>query len=192
MATVEKPRIKDVDYDKLTPAGRLFLDHRRSISGAFDITEIDLRCYPNGNLGLCHDDLKFPVVVMRSKIPLGERMRKYGLQGVTPNCDSGRRAPDGSPIPTEEYIASTVRCYGKIRDTRRVDLAPYASRVLRGRMSLEEAVNAAGEEILHLMEGEFEIVEEKRGRNPFGRELTIDGEADRDEKRGSGTSATTD
>ncbi len=179
MATAEKPRIENVDYDKLTPAGRLFLDHRRSIWGMSDITKIDLRRYPNGNLGLCHDDLRFPVVVMRSKIPLGERMRKYGLQGVTPNCDSGRRGPDGSPIPTEEYIASTVRCYGKIRDTRRVDLDPYASRVLHGRMSLEQAINAAGETILHLMEGEFEIAEEKRGSNPFGREPATDGEADR-------------
>jgi hypothetical protein len=49
---------------------------------------------------------------------------------------------------------------------------------------LFEGLNAHGEEVLRLMEGEFEIVEEKRGRNPFGREPATNGEADRDKECG--------
>ncbi len=151
MNTVVKQPVKNIDYRKLTPAGRLFLDHSRGI-----ITRIDLRYMPGTRI---YDDLLFPKVVMCSKIPMSERMRRYGLQSVTPESDSGKRGPDGSRIPTESYIAGMVRCYGDRHDRRTIDLHPYAGRVVRGRMSLEDAVNVAGETILHLMEGEFELVE---------------------------------
>jgi hypothetical protein len=153
MATVLKPQIKNIDYGKLTPAGHLFLDHRWSVGGTFEITRIDLGRYPDGGGGRYHDDLRFPFVVMRSKIPMSERMRRCGAQSVGYGNDSGRRGPEGYPIPTEDYIAALVRCYGDRVESRSIDLEPYAARVVRGRMSLEDAVNAAGETILHLMDG---------------------------------------
>jgi len=39
-----------------------------------------------------------------------------------------------------------------------VDLEPYASKVVSGRMSLEDAINAAGADILLLLDGEFELI----------------------------------
>jgi hypothetical protein len=156
---LRKPQIKNIDYGKLTPAGCLFLDPRQSIGGNFEITRIDLGRYPDGGGGRYHDDLRFPFVMMQSKIPMSKRMRRYGVQSVGYGNDSGRRGPKGDPIPTEDYIAALVRCYGDRPDSRCIDLAPYAARVVRGRMSLEGAVNAAGETILHLMEAEFEVVE---------------------------------
>jgi len=152
MSTVPRPPVTNIDYNRLTPAGRLFLDHRQS-----EITRIDLRRFSTGDGEWDYDDLAFPSVLMRSVLSRSERMRKYGVMTVGPGDDTGNRGPNGDPIPTEDYIQREVKMHGDKYESRSIDLEPYASKVIGGQMSLEDAINAGGADILHLMDGEFEF-----------------------------------
>jgi hypothetical protein len=152
MSTVPRPPVTNIDYNRLTPAGRLFLDHCQR-----EITQIDLRRFSTGGGEWDYDDFAFPSVFMRSILSTSERMRKYGITTVSPGDDTGNRGPDGDPIPTEDYIQRVVTMYGDKHESRCIDLEPYASKVIGGHMSLEDAINAGGADILHLMDVEFEF-----------------------------------
>jgi hypothetical protein len=121
------------------------------------VTDIDLHWC------MGFDELRMPSVWVDSTIPIDERMRKYGCACDRSNFSGNwRTCSDKSgthriPIPTEKYIQAVVKCYGHHHPGQSIDLAPYASRVCDGRMTLEAAVNAAGEELMQALAADYQL-----------------------------------
>jgi len=146
-----------VDRTKLTPPGNLFMEYARTLQGG-NLIGTDLRFSKEGNGDKDVDDLTFPIVRLRSRIPSSERMRRFGVEALQPMDCSGKHGPQGHPIPTEDYISRFVHAYGDKHGSRTFTLEPYADAVVSGKMSVEEAINSAGTDLVGMIEaGEFEI-----------------------------------
>jgi hypothetical protein len=142
----------------LSEKGMLFLQNAKT-AGGDSIYNIDSKLHGNGLGGLFFDDLGFPVVRVRSKIPLSERMKLFGVKSyILPQDYSGSKGPQGHPIPTHDYIDRIMLVYGDSYETRTISLESYASKVRRGEMTIDEAINAAGNDLHQLLTlGEYEL-----------------------------------
>lgn len=125
----------------LNDDGRLFVSHMRTLHG-----EILSR------ISTDDDDLTTPMVRLISQLTYGERMRQFGIDCVPRRQDaSGKYGPQGHIIPTEDYIARVIACYGDTPERRTISLDPYVHRVRHGRMSLANAINAAGRDLREML-----------------------------------------
>lgn len=137
-----------MDDSKLTKNGKLFLLHARNAHGTKLI---------NVNADI-EDDLTFPIVYVKSKIARSERMRRFGADGLTKSDFSGKISKKGCPIPTDSYIERVTTMYGDDFDGYHVSIEPYCNGLKKGQITLEDAINMAGDHLLEsITEGEYEI-----------------------------------
>lgn len=132
---------------ELSNDGKLFMQHAHGFGG--QLLDIDLNHYDGET-----DDLANPIVHVRSKIGMAERMRRFGIECLGSRNDwSGKCGPQGHPIPTEDYIQRVSTAYNDHHDTRTISADQYR------RSGTVAAINRAGRELRELIEqGEFEIV----------------------------------
>jgi hypothetical protein len=144
----------ETQIEKLTPAGKLFLGHARTLRGG-KLIDLDHRLYRDADGSHYPDDLTDPVVRIVSTISWSERARQYGIECLSNRSDwSGARGPQGHPIPTEDYIDLVAGAYGDEPEHRIISLHPYR------RLPLTEAINRAGQDLSDcLQEGCYAVAQ---------------------------------
>lgn len=136
----------------LLHAARSASEHMRYITAARDgLVAIVLRDNSDDEFG----------VPLTSTLTMAERMRRFGvaiLEGNEVRRDERgvpMRSPVGNaPIPTEEYIADTIRMYGDRTDGHHFSLDSCSPRlqadIVSRRLSGAEAFNAIADELMAL------------------------------------------
>ncbi|MDY0362671.1 MAG: helix-turn-helix transcriptional regulator [Desulforegulaceae bacterium] len=140
---------------KLDNYGKWFVKNAKTVFGSPLLPDW-LELLKNNNAAL-HDDLTNPVVRLRSKISLEERMKLFGSPDTPKQFYSGERGPEGYPIPSEEYLIKIRNSYGQYKETRVISLKP--TRGFDRENKMIEQINKVGLEITEMLEKAFfEIV----------------------------------
>ncbi|WP_394849614.1 hypothetical protein LZC95_19455 [Pendulispora brunnea] len=116
-----------------------------------DVVEVFLRSAGDEEVG----------ILLRSKITMAERARRYGLAGLGRHQSTGEIGLGGEPIPTEEYLKRLDKVWSYESDTQTMRWrvpAEIVGKVSREMITGPDALSQAALELRTFMEvGKFEF-----------------------------------